>query len=711
LNNQANMLINFFDKDLTSDQKLAVSSLQAFLEDSSSCFLLKGYAGTGKTFLMGGVVKYLNAKERYFQLMAPTGRAAKILTQKTGCRASTIHRNIYSLNYLKEIPDDEKDEREGFKFYYELKLNQDPANTVYIIDEASMVSNVYDEAEFFRFGSGHLLDDLFQYINTSGGLKHKIIFIGDKAQLPPVRSNISPSLSKEYLYENFNITAREYELTQIVRQESESGILNNATRIREAIRQDIYNHFEIITSTPDVVSIKPENILSGYLETSKNKITGTTMIIAYSNRVVYDYNLIIRQHFFPDQVEIAPGDKILLVQNNYTYEIDLFNGDFGKIIFVSDRSETKIINVSKDNKITLAFRDVIIRFWDINNRPFDIKCKIIENLLNSKERELSSDETKALYIDFKIRHNKLAPETKEFKDALKSDLYFNALHIKYGYAITCHKAQGGEWSNVFVDFNISSSKLNEMYFRWVYTAITRASKQLYLVNEPYFDIFSQLSEIKTVSPKQINKVFITESTSSENILFEFPEDNSFLKLIYISITQTLKGMDIQINQIEHRQYCERYYFSKDDQYLWFNIWYNSHENITKLEAQPWINNISLKDILASLLEQLKGKVFINPTLNSTSFNQLEIDFPEDKPFLRELFSSINQKLIDQNIVVSGVTHHTFMERYFFKKDEFIAQVDIYYNGKGQFTKYLPVPLKSTSPELLAQVIQLIKKVY
>lgn len=704
-----NTLIDFFDTPLTADQQSAVSALQAFLEDPSPCFLLKGYAGTGKTFLMAGLVKYLASQERPFRLMAPTGRAAKILTQKTGYQAGTIHRGIYALDQLKELPAQSEADGDGFKFYYDLRLNQEPAGTVYIVDEASMVSNKYNEAEFFRFGSGHLLHDLFRYISFSAGARHKIIFVGDTAQLPPVDSSISPALSAARLQTDFKFTPAAYELTQVVRQKSESGILDNATQIREAIRQDIYNRLEIKTATPDVSAVAPADLLSRYLEAAENKISATTMIIAYSNRIVYDYNRVIRQHFFPNQPQISPGDKILLVQNNYAHAIELFNGDFGRVIKAAERTESRTIPVTKTTRVELVFRDAVIRFWDINNRPQDVACKIIENLLNSKERELSSEETKALYIDFKIRYPKLIPGTKDFKDTLKTDPWFNALRIKYGYAVTCHKAQGGEWPHVFVDFDASMGKLNEIYFRWVYTAITRAAKQLYLVNEPHFGLGSQLIDPGATVPAQADKTIIIETIPEEEISFEFPEDRPFLKKIYGAVRQGLQGQAIEINQVNHLQYCERYYFSKGDETIWFGLWYNQNQRLTRFELQPNTAGNALQDQLIGLLAPLKDKALVYRASNPLPIAGPEVDFPPEKPYLRDLFDAVSRKLIGANIYVAGVTHHPYLEKYSFKQGEFTAQIDIYYNKKGQFTR--AIPQKSTSVELLNHVMQLINEVH
>src|SRR5690606_18063859 len=220
----------------------------------------------------------------------PTGRAAKVISQKTKHKAYTIHKTIYSNNDLKEFKVRNEEGTETFKFEYELKRNDDPNNTIYIIDEASMLSNVYSEGEFFRFGSGHLLKDLIKYINfDNNDHNKKIIFIGDNAQLPPIKMNFSPALDRKYLKDNFNLVSTEFELTEVVRQKTESGILHNATKLRQALKANIFNQLDIETNFNDINKTKHGELLSQYLEACNNSIDEETMIVAYSNSSVKEY--------------------------------------------------------------------------------------------------------------------------------------------------------------------------------------------------------------------------------------------------------------------------------------------------------------------------------------------------------------------------------------------------------------------------------------
>ena len=238
----------YFKKNykLTNDQTELVLELERFINSSSSVFLLKGYAGTGKTFMMKGLTDFFVNTNRSFKMAAPTGRAAKVISQKTKHKAYTIHKSIYSSKDLKEFKTKDESGTETFKFYYELKNNEDPLNTVYIIDESSMLSNVYSEGEFFRFGSGYLLKDLLKFINIDNNDQDKkIIFIGDNAQLPPVNMNFSPALDSNYLKENYNIYSSEFELTEVLRQNTNSGILHNATKLRQSLKSNLFNQIDI----------------------------------------------------------------------------------------------------------------------------------------------------------------------------------------------------------------------------------------------------------------------------------------------------------------------------------------------------------------------------------------------------------------------------------------------------------------------------------
>ena len=706
----------FKNFQLTDGQTELLRRLDDFLESKDFCFLLKGYAGTGKTFMMKGLTDYLKEVNRPFVVAAPTGRAAKVISQRIDATAYTIHKTIYSNKDIKEFKTENEDGTETFKFYYELRNNSNDANTLYIIDEASMLSDMYSEGEFFRFGSGFLLKDLLQYINfDNNDHKKKIIFIGDNAQLPPVNMNLSPALNVDYLQQNYQIHSKSYELTEVVRQNKDSGILHNATKIRKYLKENAFNQIDIEIYFPDIKGIQHQDLLDTYLDACKNKIDDETIIIAYSNASVKEYNDFVRNFFFPKQHFIVPNDRIVLVSNNYNYEIELLNGDFGIVQQVSAMSETRNVTLKKKNKagvlietkISLVFRDVVIQFKDTHQHTFDISCKIIENLLYSRERDLSSDELKALYIDFKTRNPNLKAGTKELKDALRSDKYFNALRTKFGYAVTCHKAQGGEWKRVFLNCKTAMSYFNASYFRWIYTALTRAKENLYTLGEPHFRVGSTLKQPSIENLAKRQDVLVLKSDFLETELaFDLPEEHPFLKNIFYSVFDLVKDLGLNIDGIKHHQFCEQYYFSKENNKAQINIYYTVQEKIGSIvksgQSSEFANQIF------ETLQPLKGKsIIIEGSTSQDLFVEPTIIFSDDKPFLKEFYVFVKGKVSEHGITINSIKSRDYLEKYEFKKNGHTAIIDFHYTGKNQFKKFTPQPSHSTSTELLKTICQII----
>lgn len=698
---------------LTSGQNSLVDELESFLANKSTCFLLKGYAGTGKTFMMKGVTEFLSENKRSFRMAAPTGRAAKIISQKTKRKAFTIHKTIYSSKVLKEFKTKDEEGTETFKFYYELKHNEDPNNTIYIIDEASMISNLYSEGEFFRFGSGFLLNDLIKYINLDNNDHNKkIIFIGDNAQLPPVNMNFSPALDGNYLKENCNIDSRKFDLTEVVRQKADSGILSNATKLRQSLQTNIFNQLDIETDFKDINKTKHEELLSKYLQACNNTIDEETIIVAYSNSSVKEYNDFVRNHFFPNQETIAVDDKVILVTNNYNYlQMELLNGDFGIVKEVSPTNEERTIKLKRKNRknetveinVPLIFRNVTIAFADEDFQKHHIKCKIIENLLYSRHRDLSSDELKAMYIDFKIRNPKLRSGTKEFKDAIRSDVYVNALRIKFGYAVTCHKAQGGEWANTFLNCKTSMGYFNSSYFRWLYTGITRARENLFLLDEPHYTIGNNLQppKIDHLNPRE-DVLVLNEQTSELGIPFDFTNQPSVTKHIFLAINDCLKNENITISNIRHSNYLEHYTFSRGDENAVFKIYYNGQNKVTSIQ-RPIDTNEFIEKIKAKLLE-LQNKTII---LVEKESEGTEIEFEFDQPFQKTFYESIKMKLELLSFHISKIEHKQFHEVYTIKKNGYTATYKFWYDGQGRFKKTEIIPSKTTG--LIDEINELLKK--
>lgn len=678
--------------ELTQGQSILIEKLEEFLQSNSTCFLLKGYAGTGKTFMMKGLTDYLSGNNRSFRISAPTGRAAKVISKKTKQKAYTIHKTIYSSKDLKEFKVLQEDGSETYKFYYELKNNEDTVNTIYIVDESSMLSDVYSEGEFFRFGTGFLLRDFLRYVNfDNNDHSKKVIFIGDIAQLPPVNMSFSPALDSKYLKETCQVESTEFELTDVIRQKSSSGILYNATRLRESLHDKVFNKLNIDYNFKDIIKAESEEILIKYLEACHNSIDDETIIVAYSNSSVKEYNDFVRSHFFPNQPFLSVGDKIILVSNNYNYpQIELLNGDFGfikQVFSTNEIRDVKLKRKSKDGKIAevdikLSFRNVIIAFTDEEQIIHNVECKILENLLYSHKRDLSSDESKAIYIDFKIRHSLLKPGTKEFKDALRSDPYFNSLRIKFGYAITCHKSQGGEWKNTFLNCKSSMGYSNPSYFRWLYTGITRAKENLYLIDDPNL-IYGKSSGVKqkfdNVSTRTDIIVLSGEILEVE-IPFEIPDEIPFLKNIFLAVNDVIKELDIYVSSVKHTSYLEHYTFSQGNENVVFKFHYNTKNKITRIEKpstdSQWI------DLLGTILLKLETKTIIIQEESDNLINETNFQF--ESSFLKEFYEKQLSMLNGSGIIISEIEHKQYHELYVFKRNGLTASYKFHYNGKGEF---------------------------
>ncbi|MGB9665085.1 MAG: ATP-dependent DNA helicase [Ignavibacteria bacterium] len=694
-------LKSFFSNfNLTQGQKDLIDKLDKFLQSDTFCFIIKGAAGTGKTFITKGVVDYLDSINREYHLAAPTGRAAKILANRTGKPASTIHRMIYSTTEIEEIKDEDSEATEEIKFYFKIRINNSNHDTVYIVDEASMVSDKYSDDVYLRFGSGRVLKDLITYIKYfDHKSKRKLILIGDECQLPPVNMSNSPALDKNYLSQTYDIAVDEFELTEIVRQQAESGILGNAFRIRDSLKRNTFSQIYIDSNDSDVQSVKPYEfddvyfrILSGY---NKND----TILIAYTNFQVYQYNNWVRENLWKGDKELKPGDRVVVVRNNYKY--GLLNGEFLEITAVGDRqvitTTIKVKDVSNkvfDQKVELYFRDIKAR---IDYSDYEISAKMIENLIFSDEPTLKKEELKALYVDFKKRHSDLKTQSPQFKEALREDIWFNALQLKFGYAITCHKAQGGEWKNVFINCRSPVGYRNSNYFKWLYTAITRSKEKIYVINEPDFRIDTGIVLVGNIPLASYGKDVII--LDKENLLmeipFDFPTSPEIIKNIYYAVVDLIKDELISIERIKHYQYAEHYFFSNGDEEAFFIIYYNNNGKVSKVENKNCIISDWIKKIF-ELLKTLEGKkIIIKSDENEPLTGETDFEFPPDKPFLKEFYERIKQKVDSLGVRITCIEHKDYHEIYTFTKGSITTVVKFYYNGKGIFTKVEVIQTRST----------------
>lgn len=702
---------------LTNGQVELVRRIERFLaSNTESVFLLKGYAGTGKTFITKGLTEYFRAIGRNYVLAAPTGKASKVIASKTQSPAYTLHKTLYAFDDMAEYLDEDTEGTETFKFYAKLGVNTLSVDTVYIVDEASMVADIYQEAEFFRFGSGYLLADLFEFVNLDhNDHRKKVIFIGDDAQLPPVGMSFSPALDAEYLLRHHRVRCSEYELSEVVRQKAQSGILANAQPLRQALRSKVFNRLTMDLAFPDVETVGHQALLQSYVDSCGGKINGESIVIAHSNADVSDYNRQIREHFFPGCAQVMPGDKVLAIANSNAYGFFISNGDFGLIREVLGEIEERTVklkrrnpdtNVVEDIVVRLCFRNVLAGFRDLDGSPRYFRTMIIEDLLYSKEPTLSSDENKALYLDFCMRHKHLPRRSKAFKDTLAVDPYFNALRLKFGYAITCHKAQGSEWNNVFVKCKSHQSQLTADYFRWLYTAITRTARKLYLldppniqpwsgvqmVSNPALEMLSSASSIPAApAPIAAGSVPATDVPMLQSKTFGIPASATVLLALLTEVRRLIAGRGISIEDVHHSQYQEVYFFKREAESARIDIAYNGRNKVSSVAAA---HLSALGGELSAVLSSLKGLPLADGGLAGVA----DVSFA--KPFLNEFHAKLLSLCAGSGITLQKVVELQWCQRYSFAHEGAVAVYDIWYNGKDKFTKCQPV-LAACSPGTLA----------
>lgn len=444
-------------------QQLAVFELfDAFLaaRTEEECFILKGYAGTGKTTVIGAIVRALPALGLKAVLMAPTGRAAKVMGRYAGRSAFTIHKRIYRKKNAMSLDGD---------FTLAENLSE---NTLFIVDEASMISD-----ERGDYGRNSLLHDLISYVYNAKNCK--LMLVGDTAQLPPVGAVISPALDVRVLKDRYGLNAFAFELTEVVRQQEESGILVNATRVRNLIRDEhfVFPQFSV-KGYPDIYQMNGERLVEGLNYAYDKFGVENTMVVCRSNKSANLYNQQIRNRILFREEEITGGDYLMVVKNNYFWNGSEDNGRS----FIANGDIVKIRKVRNVQEMYgFRFADVVLEFTDYPNEE-PLYCKILLDSIYVDAPDISRD-TQQLLFEEVMKDYEHIPQRKKRIDLLRENEYYNALRVKFAYAITCHKAQGGQWDAVFVDQGfLTDDMVNLDFLRWLYTALTRSVRELFLVN-------------------------------------------------------------------------------------------------------------------------------------------------------------------------------------------------------------------------------------
>jgi len=458
------LLLRSFPFQPTLKQQIFFQQIADFLtnDNNNEIFVLKGYAGTGKTTVIATIVNNLLEINKKYVLLAPTGRAAKVIANYSQKPAFTIHKKIY-------FP--KKSSGGGVSFTLQQNKHK---NTIFIVDEASMISDTNTESKLYENGS--VLDDLISYIYS--GTNCKMILLGDTAQLPPVNLDVSPALDVNSLALHYDKEIKHIELDEVMRQEENSGILNNATALREVLKDEFFDTFQFnLKGFSDIVRLTDGYDIQDAINTAYSKYSiEDTAFIVRSNKRANQYNQQIRMKILDKESELSTGDYLMVVKNNYFWlkETDeagfIANGDIVEIL--------QIFNIKE--LYGFKFANVKLRMIDYpNQKPFE--TVLLMNTLTSESPSLTYEESNRLYEAVMEDYESETTKYKKFQK-VKENEYFNALQVKFSYAITCHKSQGGQWNTVFIEQPyLPDGKIDRDYIRWLYTAITRAKDKLYLI--------------------------------------------------------------------------------------------------------------------------------------------------------------------------------------------------------------------------------------
>lgn len=672
--------------ELTNQQNKVFEQIKAFLNSDASVFILRGYAGTGKTTMVKVIADYIE-QTRQLVMMAPTGRAARVLAMKTGHTATTIHKAIYSKAHVE--PKKVKNIAESeFKFVFSINNSENGGNIVAIVDEASMVCSRKIEHELFMFGTDNLMEDLLTFVRPNFG--GKVIFVGDPAQLPPVGESVSNALRAEYFKEK-GLKVIEAELTEVLRQKDDSVILKNAMMIRDLLKKDKRNQLVFEEQKDDVETIPSEQFLDKYLNYRKESGKHDSVIICYSNKSANRYNRDIRKSLYGGDVPLQENDILLITQNNY--RLDRMNGEFVPVLSIGERIQQSApvyaqIGGKKERiVITLNFIKVTVPNGDGNPIP----CMLLEDLLTSDTATISIDENRALYINFCMRNPNLKQGTESFAEALLNDEYYNAIRAKYGYAVTGHKCQGGEWGKVFVDYT-GRTGLDDDSLRWAYTATTRAQKTLYVTNLPHITPFSKfriepIQKCKNIAPecRILNEVPPTPF-HNKNV------DNG-IRAKYHCIAKNMEYTPYRIISVQSRPYLEIYNIQTPDGVDRYDLFYKAGDIFQPAKAASPNQHTPLIEIMLNVEQGMSYK-----------YNYI----PSDESH-RKLLDLIRSACDTISVQITNVVEHAedFSTTYYMRTSGTFSYIKVYVNSNGFITYAKPMSLKGKDDGELSEIIEII----
>lgn len=671
--------------ELTKQQNKVFDQIKAFLDSDASVFILRGYAGTGKTTMIKVIADYI-AKSREVILMAPTGRAARVLSKKSGHVAVTIHKAIYGKAC---VVTKESNDVAASEYKLMFPICSEDHKIVAVVDEASMVCSRKIESELFVFGTDNLLEDLLTYVRPSFG--GKIIFVGDPAQLPPVGESVSNALRKEF-FEERGLKVYDEELTEVLRQRGESVILKNAMMIRDLLQNERRSHFMFAEKENDVETVRPEDFLKRYFEYRRLSPVHDSVVICFSNKSATKYNKEIRSNLYGGDVPIKEGDILLITQNNY--RLGRMNGEFVPVLSVGARVQQSapvyIQEGGEKSRVTIELNFVQVIVTDGMGNP--MQCMLFEDLLTSDNATISIDESRALYINFCMRNHQLKPGTEAFTESLLSDPFYNAIRAKYGYAVTGHKCQGGEWGKVFVDFT-GRIGLSDECLRWAYTVITRATKTLYVTNLPHvtpFDKFriDAIQKCKSMS----EECRITAETGPTP--FHTALSENYLKAKFHCIAENMKGTPFSVAGVISKPYMEVYQIQ-------------TPKGIDRYDIQYKAGGIFLPAKFASLNDFTKQ---VRMLLDDERMFPFIFHYTPSDEIHRKLYHLIRSACDSYSIQMTNIVEHPedYSVVYYMRTSGTFSYLKVYVDKKGFVSYAKPMSMLGEEDGDLAALIKEIK---
>lgn len=669
--------------ELTKQQEEVFDKIKEFLQSDSSIFILKGYAGTGKTTMVKYIADYI-LQSKNLLLMAPTGRAARVLSKKTGYRTATIHKSIY--NKAKMVVKKVNDVAESeFKLHFPIK--ETDGNMVAIVDEASMLCSCTVEHELFCFGTDNLMNDLLTFVRPSFG--GKLIFVGDPAQLPPVGENVSQALNATF-FEEKGLKVVETELTEVLRQIGNSVILKNAMQIRNLLASDKRNRMVFEEKQGDVELLSPHQLLEQYMHERKLSGKNDCVVICFSNQSAAYYNRAIRRQLYGENNhELQKGDILMVVKNNY--RLDRMNGEFVPVLSVGNKcKQSAPVYVQEGREkvkknITLEFQQIVVTDSDGNEQ----ECMVLLDLLYSGATSITIDEYKALFINFCMRNPYLKQGTEEFCNVIQSDEYFNCLNAKFGYAVTGHKCQGGEWAKVFVDYR-DRTGLDDDCLRWAYTATTRAQKTLYFTNLPHITPFSKFKINQIQKCIKVDEDY-RKIAKVDNSPFHKPTDENYLHAKCLCIIDNMEFTQYKVNSVVSRPYMEIYYIQTPDGIERYDIRYKKGGLF--LPAKPQ--------------QPSAHSVFVNMLLDNENMIPMVFDYTPSDEMHQHLYNYIRSICDEMAIPITNVVENneSYNVVYYFRTTNSVSYITIYINASGFITYAQPMSLLGSEDNELQVLVE------